>query len=236
MNNHQNYVELPVADAGIMAAYTAFLADVKQPAPAIIVLQEAFGVNHHIRSVADRFASEGYIAIAPELFHRTAPKGFAGDYADFNTVVPHTSKLTNEGFKADLEATWQWLSTQTNVDINAVYAIGYCMGGRVAFIANALLPLKAAVSYYGGGLDKVAQMAADIHGKHLFFWGGRDAHIKTENVNTIIDAIDEAGKDYINVKISYADHGFNCDERPSYNEAASNEAWALTLAFLKNNR
>lgn len=234
--DNENYIELNIADGSNMAAYTAFPADVKPGTPAIIVLQEAFGVNHHIRSVADKFAAEGYIAIAPELFHRTAPKGFAGDYADFNSVTPHTSKLSNEGFEADLEATWAWLSTQTNVDINAVYAIGYCMGGRVAFIANALLPLKAAVSYYGGGLDKVAHTAANLHGKHLFFWGGKDAHIKTENINTTINAIEAAEKDYINVKISYADHGFNCDERSSYNEAASKEAWALTVAFLENNR
>jgi carboxymethylenebutenolidase len=235
MDTEQNYTELQVADGSTMAAYTAYPEHVKPGTPAIIVFQEAFGVNSHIRNVTNRFAAEGYIAIAPELFHRTAPKGFAGDYADFNTVTPHTSKITNEGFEVDLRATWQWLSTQPNVDINRVYAVGYCMGGRVSFIANALLPLKAAVSYYGGALDKIADRAADLYGKHLFFWGGMDAHIKTDNINTVINAVEEAGKDYINVKISYADHGFNCDERSSYNEAASKEAWALTLAFLKNN-
>ncbi|WP_183556925.1 dienelactone hydrolase family protein [Mucilaginibacter sp. SP1R1] len=233
MNNDQNYVELQVADSNAMAAYTAFPENLKADTPAIIILQEAFGVNSHIRKVADRFAAEGYIAIAPELFHRTAPKGFAGDYADFSTVTPHTSQITNEGLEADLQAVWQWLGSQSNVNIGKVYAIGYCMGGRVSFIANALLPLKAAVSYYGGGLDKIANRAADLHGKHLFFWGGKDAHIKQDLINTVIAAVDDAGKDYINVKISYADHGFNCDERPSYNKAASTEAWALTLAFLE---
>jgi len=230
--DNNNYIELKVADGSTMAAYIAFPEDIKPGSPAIIVLQEAFGVNNHIRNVAGRFAAAGYVAVAPELFHRTAPKGFAGDYADFSTVTPHTSKLTNDGFKADLEATWEWLNTQTNVNISRVYAIGYCMGGRVAFIANALLPLEAAVSYYGGGLDKVAHMAADLHGKHLFFWGGKDAHIKDDNINAVIGAVEAAGKNYINVKISYADHGFNCNERSSYNEAASKEAWALVMAFL----
>lgn len=228
----KNYIELKVADGSSMAAYVAFPEANAAGASAIIVLQEAFGVNNHIRNVADRFAAAGYVAVAPELFHRTAPKGFAGDYADFSTVTPHTSKLTNDGFKADLEAVLEWLNTQTNADISRVYAIGYCMGGRVAFIANALLPLKAAVSYYGGGLDKVAHMAPNLHGKHLFIWGGKDVHIKDDNINAVVCAVEAAGKDYINVKISYADHGFNCDERPSYNEAASKEAWALVMAFL----
>jgi carboxymethylenebutenolidase len=228
----KNYIELKVADGSSMAAYVAFPEANTAGSPAIIVLQEAFGVNNHIRNVADRFAAAGYVAVAPELFHRTAPKGFAGDYADFSTVTPHTSKLTNDGFKADLEAVLEWLNTQTNADISRVYAIGYCMGGRVAFIANALLPLKAAVSYYGGGLDKVAHMAPNLHGKHLFIWGGKDVHIKDDNINAVVCAVEAAGKDYINVKISYADHGFNCDERPSYNEAASKEAWALVMAFL----
>jgi carboxymethylenebutenolidase len=235
MNIQQNYTNLIITDGSPMAAYISYPENLKPDSSAIIVLQEAFGVNGHIRNVADRFAAEGYIAIAPELFHRTAPKGFTGDYTDFSTVAPHTSQLTQEGIEADLKAVWQWLSTQSNVDLGKVYAIGYCMGGRVAFIANALLPLKAAVSYYGGALDKVAYLAPGLHGKHLFYWGGKDAHIKQDMINTVINAVEEAGKDYINVKISYADHGFNCDERSSYNEAASKEAWALTLTFLKNN-
>ncbi|MDB5137339.1 MAG: Carboxymethylenebutenolidase [Mucilaginibacter sp.] len=234
MENEQNYVALPVADGSEMAAYTALPENTLGKLPAIMVLQEAYGVNHHIRSVTERFAKEGYIAISPELFHRTASKGFEGDYNDFSTVTPHTKALTIEGFGADLKATYKWLIEQGNVDQNRIYSVGYCMGGRVSFLANALLPLKAAVSYYGGALDTVADSAPQLHGKHLFFWGGLDKHIKSENIHTVIRAVEAAGKDFINVKISYADHGFNCDARSSYNEAASKEAWALTLAFLKD--
>ena len=197
-----------------------------------MVLQEAYGVNHHIRNITERFAKEGFIAISPELFHRTAPMGFQGDYTDFSTVTPHTKALTNEGFEADLKATYQWLSEQENVDINKIYSIGYCLGGRVSFLANALLPLKAAVSYYGGYTDTIADRAHSLHGRHLFFWAGLDKHIKSENIHTVIKALEAAEKDFITVKISYADHGFNCDEREGYNESASKEAWALTMAFL----
>ncbi len=232
MENQQNYVTLHVTDGSNMAAYTAFPQNKTADLPAVILLQEAFGVNHHIRNVADRFAKDGYAVIAPELFHRTAPVGFEGAYNDFPSVMPHMQALTTDGLIADLNASHQWLTEQGNIDNNKIFSIGYCLGGRVAFLANAILPLNAGVSYYGGGMDQYADKAANLHGKHLFFWGGLDKHIKQENINNIINAVDAAGKDYINVKISYADHGFNCDEKPSYNKTAAKEALALTLAFL----
>jgi carboxymethylenebutenolidase len=234
MEKEEDYVLLPVADDTTMAAYISLPENLKEDLPAIILLQEAFGVNHHIRTVADRFAAEGYIVIAPEIFHRTAPKGFEGSYSDFSAIMPHYSALTNEGLEADLKAAYIWLTDQPNVDKAQLFSIGYCLGGKMSFLANATLPLKAAVSYYGGGTDQLADKAADLHGKHLFFWGGKDQHIKAENIKTVTDALDNAGKDYVNVKISFADHAFSCNERPNYNEAAANQAWALTLAFLKN--
>ena len=234
MENKQNYVSLPITDGSTMAAYTALPKENSGSLPAIILLQEAFGVNHHIRNVADHFAADGYVVIAPELFHRTAPVGTEIPYDDFQSAMPHYSAITNEGLEADLKASYQWLAEHADVDKNKIFSIGYCLGGRVAFLANATLPLRAAVSYYGGGMDQLTDKAADLHGRHLFFWGGLDKHIKQENIDTIISAVEAAGKDFINVKISYADHGFNCDEKPAYNEAASKEALALTLAFLAN--
>jgi carboxymethylenebutenolidase len=234
MNDKQNYVTLPIADGTSMAAYTAYPENKTSNLPAIILIQEAFGVNHHIRNVADRFAKEGYMVMAPEIFHRTAPVGFEGPYNDFAAVMQHYSAVTNEGLEVDLKACYQWLTEQGTVDKSKIFSIGYCLGGRVSFLANATLPLAAAVSYYGGSVDQLADKAKDLHGKHLFFWGGLDKHIKDENINTIINAVEAAGKPYINVKISYADHAFNCDERPNYNATASKEALALTLAFLKS--
>lgn len=232
MENQQNYVTLHVTDGSNMAAYTALPQNKTDKSSAIILLQEAFGVNHHIRNVSDHFAKDGYVVIAPELFHRTAPVGYEAPYNDFDSVKPHYSAITNEGLEADLKACYQWLTEQPNVDKDKIFSIGYCLGGRVSFLANAVLPLKAAVSYYGGSTDQIADKAVNLHGKHLFFWGGLDKHIKQENIDTVIKAVEAAGKDYINVKISYADHGFNCDERPSHNSTASKEALALTLAFI----
>jgi carboxymethylenebutenolidase len=228
----EKYVSLSIADGSTMATYVAHPANGAAGSPALLLFQEAFGVNGHIRKVADSFAAEGFLVIAPELFHRTAPEHWEGSYSDFASVMPHYQALTNEGMEADIKACYQWL-TEQQVAIDKIFSIGYCLGGKVSFLANAVVPLKAGVSYYGGGTDQIADKAKDLNGKHLFFWGGKDQHIKQENISTVTNALDAAGKDYINVKISYADHAFSCDERPNYNAMAAKEALALTLAFLK---
>lgn len=227
----QNSVSLKVADGTAMAAYAAYPTTGAGNAPALLLFQEAFGVNGHIRNVADRFAKEGFVVIAPELFHRTAPAGWTGSYGDFASVAPHYQALTNEGMQADIQASYDWLINQ-GVDKTRVHSIGYCLGGRVSFLANATVALRSAVSYYGGGTDQIADMASKLQGKHLFFWGGKDQHIKPGNINKVTEAMTAAGKDYINVVISYADHAFACDERPNYNAVATKEALALTLTFL----
>jgi len=234
MNNGNNNVELAISDGTKMLAFTASPINTNTKSPAIIVLQEAFGVNSHMRLVADDFAKEGYVVICPELFHRTAKPGETFSYTDFPAVMPHYSAITNDGLTADLQACYKWLTEQQSVDSSRIFSIGYCLGGRVSFLANAVLPLKAGISYYGGGMDQIAAKAKDLHGRHLFFWGGLDKHIKDENIATVINAMDAAGKDYINVKISFADHAFSCEERPAYNKTAADDALALTLAFMKN--
>jgi carboxymethylenebutenolidase len=229
----QNNVIITVADGTEMHAYAAFPSNTG-PVPGILLLQEAFGVNHHIRSVADRLAAAGYAVIAPELFHRTAAPGLEIAYSDFNTVAaPHFRGITVEGLTADLQAAYAWLTSQPLVIGDKIGSIGFCLGGRVSFLANAVLPLAAGVSYYGGGTHLLKDRAADLNAPHLFFWGGLDAHIKKEHIAEVTDAVEAAGKPFINTVISYADHGFNCDERPSYHPQAAAEAWALTLAFFK---
>ncbi|WP_262922922.1 dienelactone hydrolase family protein [Hymenobacter cellulosilyticus] len=135
-----------------------------------------------------------------------------------------------EGLTADVQAAYAWLQAQDNVT-EKIGSIGFCLGGRVSFLANAVVPLSAGVSYYGGGTHHLAGRAGELHAPHLFFWGGQDTHIPKEQIDTITAALDAAGKPYINTVISYAEHGFHCDERPSYNADAAQEAWAMTLAF-----
>lgn len=201
---------------------------------AIIVCQEAFGVNSHIRDVARRFSREGYLAIAPELFHRTAP-GFEGDYDDFPSTRPHISALTNERLQRDVQATYDWVASQPGIDEKQIVSIGFCMGGRVSYLANSFVRLAAAVSFYGGGIapDNLNR-APDIQAPMLFFWAGRDKRITPDLVASATDAMRNARKPFVSVEFSDAEHGFFNDARKVYNRRAATEAWALTLTFLRN--
>ncbi len=229
----ENYVSLTVADGTNMDAYTSFPKEGTGPFPGIILFQEAFGVNHHIRNVADRLASQGYIVIAPELFHRTGT-GLDLSYNDFPAVMPHMNVLTVASLEADAKASFNWLQQQNAVIKNKIGSIGFCMGGKVSFITNMSLPLQAAVSYYAGRMPAIADRLHEIHAPQLMFWGGLDKHITPDQVDTVVKALQDANKEFINVTISYADHAFNCDERPSFHLQAAKEAWALTLAFFEN--
>jgi carboxymethylenebutenolidase len=231
MTNH-DFNPVAVADGTEMDLYVA-VPDGPGPYPAILVLQEGFGVNHHIRSVAERLCAAGYAVVSPDLFHRTVRR-FEGSYTDIPAIMPHFQAVTVAGLTADLQAAYEWLRQAPAVAHEQTGSVGFCLGGRVSFLANAVLPLAAAVSYYGGGLDQLANEAVKLHGPHLFFWGGLDAHIPPAVIDTIVDATKAAGKDYTSVVISYADHGFHCDERSSYHPLAAKEAWAHTLAFFEN--
>src|SRR5207249_2232722 len=143
----------------------------RAPTRGLLLFQEAFGVNPHIRDVAGRFADVGFLAIAPELFHRTAP-GFEGSYTDFAAAVPHLQAVTEQGLDADVRAAFAWLE-RAGVGGN-IAAVGYCLGGRVAFLANSGVPLKAAASYYGGSIPPLLARTPRLSGPMLFFWGGLD--------------------------------------------------------------
>jgi len=236
MELNSGYVTLPISDGSSMEAYVAWPKGTVAHA-GLVVGQEAFGVNAHIRDITERFAREGYMAIAPELFHRTGP-GFEGRYDDFQSVMPHVSALRHPQIEADIRAAHEWLRENGGKEL-PVAAVGFCMGGMVAFLAGITLPVAAAVSFYGGGiaaspqrpglLDRVNDLRAPV----LFFWGGLDKHLGPEVVRAVTDALGTAKKSFVNVEISDADHGFFCDARTAYNPAAAAEAWALVLAFLK---
>ena len=232
-------VTIHIADCSTMDAFTARPDDSEMHA-GIIVLQEAFGVNSHIRDVTQRLAHEGYVAVAPELYHRTAP-GFQASYVDFNSVIPHMRALTDEGLTADLRASLGWLASNDFVRADAIASIGFCMGGRVSFLADTVLPLKAAISFYGGGIAPnqmspgLLGRAKDLHAPILLCWGGKDQHIPPEQRRSVADALLAAGKRFVYLAFSDADHGFFCNERASYNEQAARQAWALTLEFLREN-
>jgi carboxymethylenebutenolidase len=224
-------ISLKVADGSTMNAYVARPARAAKH-PGILVFQEAFGVNAHIRNVADRFAKIGVVAIAPELFHRTV-SGFDAPYEDFSSTVPHMKAMTYEGNIEDARAAYEFLRNDGGVQPDRIASIGFCMGGRVSFLACTTLPVQAAISFYGGGiapalLPRVPQLNAPI----LFCWGGKDKHIGKEQRQAIADDCNKAGKPFVNVDFSDADHGFFCDARPTYHPAVAALAWNLVESFL----
>jgi len=226
-------VKLAVADGTQMAAYVA-RPEQGGPHPGLLVFQEAFGVNHHIRSVSERFAAEGYVVIAPELFHRTAP-GFEGSYTDFPAVMPHLQAMTTETAEMDIGSAHEWLRSNAQVKPNEISSVGFCMGGRFSFLANSVVPLRAAVSFYGGGIAPgLLDRASKVQAPSLLIWGGLDKHITPEHRKAVTDALSAQQKIYVNVEFSQADHGFFCDERASYEPRSARQAWALTLEFLRS--
>jgi carboxymethylenebutenolidase len=224
-------VTLTVSDRTEMNVYVARPSAASNKS--IIVFQEAFGVNSYIRSVVDRFAAHGFLAVAPELFHRTGP-GFEGSYTDYAGVKEHVEALTEAGLAADAQASYDWLLSE-GMPVDRIAAIGFCMGGRASFIANAKLPLAAAISFYGGGIaPALLPRAPELRAPHLFAWGGKDTHILPEHRHAISEALTAAGKPFVDVVFSEANHGFACDVRAAYHEPSAREAWALTDAFLTN--
>ncbi len=225
-------VELTVADGSRMAAYVARPKD-GGARPGLLLFQEAFGVNHHIRHVAERFAAEGYVVIAPELFHRTAPPGFEGKYTDFPAVMPHYQAVTTETAEADARSAYDWL--RSSAKVSNISSVGFCMGGRVSFIANSIVALRAAVSFYGGGIAPgLLDRASKLQAPSLFVWGGLDKHITPEHRRAVTDALNAEKKIYVNAEFARADHGFFCDERAAYEPHSARQAWALTLEFLRS--
>ncbi len=227
-------VELAVADGRRMAAYVARPGQ-GGPHPGLLLFQEAFGVNGYIRGVCNRFAAEGYVVVAPELFHRTAPAGFEGSYTDFASLAPHFQAVTTETAEADSRAAYAWLASNAEVKTNEISSVGFCLGGRVSFIANSVVALRAAVSFYGGGiapglLDRVSRLQAPM----LLIWGGLDKRITAEHRRAVTEALTAQQKLYVNAEFSRADHGFFCDEREAYEPHSARQAWVLTLEFLRS--
>jgi carboxymethylenebutenolidase len=232
MDIKTEYVTLSASDGTSLRAYVARPAG--KPRGGLMVFQEIFGVNSHIRSVTERFGREGFLAIAPELFHRSTP-GFESGYTDMGPGFAEMGKVTDAGLEADIRASFDWLRGQGE---SKICSTGYCMGGRVSTLAAITVPLACGVSYYGGGIAPsqfnpgLIGRLKDLQAPMLFFWGGLDTHIPADSVQAVTGAVKAAGKPYTNVEFSFADHGFFCDARASYNPTAAALAWPLTIAFM----
>jgi carboxymethylenebutenolidase len=218
------------------AGFPVYASGKTDAARAVIVLQEAFGVNDHIRSVADRFADEGYLAVAPQLFHRDGSPEIP--YDDFSAAMPFMASLTKQGLTNDLHATTDFLASLGFHSPN-IAAVGYCMGGTVAFFAATLGTIGAAASFYGGGvatgrfgLPPLLELAVDLQCPWLGLYGDLDQSIPVDQVEALRAAMNATSVSTDIVRYPEGKHGFHCDARPdSYNEAAAADAHARALAF-----
>ncbi len=161
---------------------------------------------------------------------------FSASGGGFQPATPgvESDRLTDlpaPSVEADFRAVFGWLGRRGAPKIGA---LGFCLGGRLSFIANSALPLDAAVSFYGGRMDEYLDRAGRLHGPHFFLWGGQDPIIPEEQRRRVMDVVREAGRSYVELTFGDADHGFFCDQRASYHPPSAQVAWVALLAFLRD--
>ena len=247
-DKRQLTVELISEDGFALPAYVALPAG--RARGAIVVLQEVFGVNSHIRNVADGYAAAGYLAVAPAMFHRVKAGVELGYTAEdvgagvaFKAAVealasPKGSAVTPLVMQ-DIQAAVKYASVAANMSTqdtvtqggpgSKVGIVGYCWGGLLTWRAACLLSgVSAAVPYYGGGMTVGAEPARQPKCPVLCHFGDQDQHITVPTVLAF-----KAAQKTVEVQIYAADHGFNCDQRGSYNAEAATLALERTLAFFR---
>ena len=224
---------LTTAD-GPMAAIVA--APIGAPRGGVVVVQEAFGLTGHIRRVTEAVAEAGYLAIAPALFHRAEEQLFG--YGDFDRLGPVIMSLTAASIEMDVDAAFAELSGR-GIEASRLAMMGFCMGGTITLATAARRPLGAAMTFYGGGiaesrfgLPSGLDSAAKLRSPWLGLYGDLDAHIPVDEVEQLRVVAAAAPVDTEIVRYGEADHGFHCDERPSFQASASADAWSRTLEFL----
>jgi len=192
------------------------------PKAGIVVIQEIFGVNNHIRNVTDRFAADGYLALAPAMFDRRK-KGVDLGYTPEGIAHGReiAMSLQADEILADVAGAIKELRAQ---GCKKVGIVGFCFGGTVAWRAAASSDVDAAVGYYGGGIYAARDLKPKV--PTALHFGDKDAHIPMDQVKAVADKHPQA-----EVHVYAADHGFHCDERGSYDAAAAKQAYARTLQF-----
>ncbi len=211
--------------------------------PAVIVVQEIFGVNDHIRDVTRRFAEQGYVAIAPAIYQRLAPGfeiGYTAEAIDIGKQYKNQTKA--DELLSDIQATIDYLYTLPHVKKTGVGTIGFCFGGHVVYLVSTLPQIKATASFYGAGIANwkpgeegkaTVESTPDIKGKLYVFFGTEDASIPQEQVDTIEKALQDNNIPHQVFRYEGAEHGFFCDQRGSYNPEAAGSAWPKVLELFR---
>jgi carboxymethylenebutenolidase len=227
-------IQLNTSD-GKMDAYVAQPKD-GGSYPGVVVIQEAFGINNHIKKVTERIAAEGYVSVAPDIFHRETERIIP--YAEMPKAIAAMQRVVDAKAMEDVGAAIAHLKSHGNVKAGSIGVTGFCMGGRLTYLtaAHHAADIKCAVPYYGGGIPtgnpSPLSRTKEIKCPMYLFFGGKDQLIPKEHVDRI-----EAELKSTNVRFQLqiypdAGHGFFCDDRTmSYNEAAAKDAWEKTKVF-----
>ena len=220
------FIHLKALDGFAVPAYLAQPAGIAKGA--VVVIQEIFGVNSHIQVVTDRFAAQGYLAIAPAMFERVTPGVNLGYQPDDMTagmgLKAAATDLPNPGVMQDIQAAIDYAAQHSG---GKVGVIGFCWGGLLTWqSACTLNGISAAVPYYGGGMTAASEVARQPKCPVMAHFGEKDGYIPMDGVQAFAVAHPD-----VTVHTYDADHGFNCDQRGSYNQAAADKARERTLAF-----
>jgi carboxymethylenebutenolidase len=229
MDVQSRMIEVP-ATGGTMPCLLARPADGVR-APAVLVIQEAFGLNPHIRDVTQRVAAEGYVALAPDLYWRGG-KGRTVGYHQLAEAIALMQSLSDADIVADVRSALGYLEGEAFVRPDRIGITGFCMGGRVSYLAACEVPekIKACAPFYGGGIpvEKTASLKAPV----LAFFGEDDGFIPLDGVERLKAELARLGKQAEVVVYPGAGHGFFCNERDSYRADAARDAWERLKKFL----
>lgn len=235
----ESTVTIPTADGPMDAFLVEPPGDRKLPA--VIVLQEIYGVNHHFKALCQRLSREGFLAAAPELFHRQG-KGIVYSNEESKKGMQELARFTNQGLATDIQATLSHLRGHPRCNGRAA-VMGFCIGGFAAFLAACRTDVDASASFYGGGiaharpgipLTPLLQEADAIRKPVLCLFGGQDPSIPAADVAAIRERLSKLpipGQVHVYPE---AGHAFFNDDRPSYVAAAAQEAWPRALRFLRS--
>jgi len=226
------WVQIPPGDLAIKA-YLA-VPQGEGPYAAILVFQEIFGVNAHIREVTERLAGEGYVAIAPNIYQRLAPDfeiGYSPEEVQLGRQYKAQTKATE--LLRDTQATIAYLRSLPQVQGDQIGCIGFCFGGHVAYLAATLPDIRATASFYGAGIATMTpgggpptlSRTAEIQGTLYGFFGDADASIPAAEVDQIEAALTENDVPHRIFRYPEAEHGFFCDRRRSHHPEAARDAW-----------
>ncbi len=214
----------------------AYLAQPQEPGsyPGIVVLQEIFGVNAHIREVTERIAKLGYVAIAPAIFQRIAP-GFETGYTPeaIETGRNYAMQTKASELLRDIQTAINYLKSLSFVKKDGFGCIGFCFGGHVAYLTSTLPDIKATASFYGAGITSrtpgggapTLTLTPEIKGTLYAFFGKEDASIPLLEVDQIEAELEKYKIEHRVFRYDGADHGFFCDHRASYNPSSAADAW-----------